>query len=149
MMKKYLVALLLGVLSITVAAPSFAWWRGGGWRGGGWYHPYGGWYHPYWGGYGWGPWWGAGAFSAGVLTGAVVASQPVVEVDNTPPVVMDPQPQTVVVQPQPAPPAQTGAVMPQQQAVWYYCRSSKMYYPYTDTCPGGWKTVPATPPDSH
>lgn len=28
---------------------------------------------------------------------------------------------------------------------WYYCESSKEYYPYTSRCPGGWKTVPATP----
>ncbi len=30
--------------------------------------------------------------------------------------------------------------------VWYYCEASASYYPYVPTCPGGWKTVPATPP---
>ncbi len=28
---------------------------------------------------------------------------------------------------------------------WYYCEKTKEYYPYVATCPGGWKTVPATP----
>lgn len=35
---------------------------------------------------------------------------------------------------------------------WYFCETSKEYYPYVATCPGGWKTVPAIPssvaPDS-
>lgn len=31
---------------------------------------------------------------------------------------------------------------------WYYCESSRGYYPYTASCPEGWKTVPATPPDT-
>jgi hypothetical protein len=26
---------------------------------------------------------------------------------------------------------------------WYYCRSSAMYYPYTNACPEGWQAVPA------
>ena len=30
-------------------------------------------------------------------------------------------------------------------AIWYYCRSSQMYYPYTNACPEGWQTVPAKP----
>ena len=29
---------------------------------------------------------------------------------------------------------------------WYYCESSKTFYPYVSTCPEGWKQVPATPP---
>jgi hypothetical protein len=29
---------------------------------------------------------------------------------------------------------------------WYYCESSKTYYPYVGSCPEGWKTVAATPP---
>jgi hypothetical protein len=29
---------------------------------------------------------------------------------------------------------------------WYYCESSQGYYPYTASCPEGWKSVPATPP---
>lgn len=29
---------------------------------------------------------------------------------------------------------------------WYYCESTQGYYPYTASCPEGWKAVPATPP---
>ena len=32
-------------------------------------------------------------------------------------------------------------------SVWYYCDSSKSYYPYIDACPEGWKVVPTTPPE--
>lgn len=28
---------------------------------------------------------------------------------------------------------------------WYYCESVKEYYPYTPSCPEGWKAIPATP----
>jgi hypothetical protein len=31
---------------------------------------------------------------------------------------------------------------------WYYCESSKTYYPYAQSCPEGWRSVPATPPPS-
>lgn len=33
-----------------------------------------------------------------------------------------------------------------QAASWYYCESSKAYYPYVSECKEGWKQVPATPP---
>lgn len=29
---------------------------------------------------------------------------------------------------------------------WYYCASSKAYYPYVRECPGGWQRVPTVPP---
>lgn len=29
---------------------------------------------------------------------------------------------------------------------WYYCESSKAYYPYVQECREGWRQVPATPP---
>jgi hypothetical protein len=32
------------------------------------------------------------------------------------------------------------------QAYWYYCASSKGYYPYVKECPGGWQKVAPTPP---
>ena len=44
-------------------------------------------------------------------------------------------------------------VLPEQQpeetSYWYYCRSSRGYYPYVKSCPGGWmKVVPTpTPPE--
>lgn len=50
----------------------------------------------------------------------------------------DPNPPIVI-----APPAQEA---PPQQSYWYYCDSSKAYYPYVRSCPGGWRKVPATPP---
>jgi hypothetical protein len=28
---------------------------------------------------------------------------------------------------------------------WYYCEGARGYYPYVQTCPGGWKAVPANP----
>lgn len=29
---------------------------------------------------------------------------------------------------------------------WYYCRAAKTYYPYVQTCPGGWERyLPGTP----
>jgi hypothetical protein len=31
------------------------------------------------------------------------------------------------------------------QAWWYYCDQSRGYYPYVQTCPGGWKKVPPAP----
>jgi hypothetical protein len=30
---------------------------------------------------------------------------------------------------------------------WYYCRSSKGYYPYVKECPGGWQKVAPLPPN--
>ena len=54
-----------------------------------------------------------------------------------------PQPPTVIVQTMPyAPPA----AAPAQAGYWYFCPSSGSYYPYVQTCPDGWETVPATPP---
>jgi hypothetical protein len=45
------------------------------------------------------------------------------------------------------PPSAPPAAAPQPPAgSWYYCESSKTYYPYVNQCPEGWKTVPATPP---
>jgi len=37
-----------------------------------------------------------------------------------------------------------GAPPPAQY--WYYCASAKTYYPYVQSCPEGWRPVPATPP---
>jgi len=56
-----------------------------------------------------------------------------------------PQPPRVIVQATPyaAPPAAPAT------AYWYFCPSSGSYYPYAQTCPDGWETVPATPPPSH
>jgi hypothetical protein len=30
---------------------------------------------------------------------------------------------------------------------WYYCDAPRGYYPYVPACAGGWRKVPATPPE--
>jgi len=93
------------------------------WRGGHWYHGH----HE--GRIGW--WW--------VVAGAwYFYPQPVYPYPDPyqPPVVVMPAPQAST-PPAPSAPA---------TQVWYYCPSAKGYYPYVSVCPGGWKTVPATPP---
>lgn len=51
-------------------------------------------------------------------------------------------PQVVVV---PSPSA--GAAQPPAAGVFYYfCESSKAYYPYVTQCPEGWRVLPTTPP---
>lgn len=37
---------------------------------------------------------------------------------------------------------------PSANNYWYYCAASKRYYPYVTECPGGWRRVAPTPPDS-
>ena len=60
-------------------------------------------------------------------------------------------PPVVVVQ---TPPSSAGTNVPPQPAAsppaqyWYFCAASNGYYPYVPSCPGGWKTVPAMPPDT-
>ena len=46
--------------------------------------------------------------------------------------------------PPPAPQASAPGAAP--SGVWYYCDSSKAYYPYVSECKEGWRQVPATPP---
>lgn len=57
-----------------------------------------------------------------------------------------PQPPVVIVQTMPY---ATPPVAPAQAGYWYFCPSSGSYYPYVQTCPDGWQTVPATPPPSN
>jgi hypothetical protein len=110
-------------------------WRGGNWYRGmyrgafGWYWVVGGVYYPY---------------------AAPIYPYPDPYVPST--VVVTQQPQVVVTQPPqkviieaPAPPPTT-MVQPQSANVWYYCESSKTYYPYVSQCAEGWKQVPASPP---
>jgi hypothetical protein len=65
----------------------------------------------------------------------------VVYVEPVAPVVVEPQAPVMIAPPAPAPTAP-----PQQSSpTWYYCTSSKSYYPYVASCPEGWKGVPAQP----
>ena len=34
----------------------------------------------------------------------------------------------------------------EQNGWWYYCETSRGYYPYVKECPAGWQRVPPTPP---
>jgi len=57
------------------------------------------------------------------------------------PVVMAPASPPVYVERSPA-----QAAAAQAQGDWYYCATSKAYYPYVGECPAGWQRVPAQPP---
>ncbi|HUQ76729.1 MAG TPA: hypothetical protein VM183_18570 [Burkholderiales bacterium] len=35
---------------------------------------------------------------------------------------------------------------PLQSGYWYYCETSRGYYPYVKDCASGWKAVPPAPP---
>lgn len=86
----------------------------GVWRGGGWRHTW------YGGRFGW--WWVAGG-------------------------VWYFYPQPVYPYPDPyAPPTYVAATPsgPAPPATWYYCPTSKTYYPYVTTCTADWQAVPAT-----
>jgi hypothetical protein len=54
-----------------------------------------------------------------------------------------PAPATPAAPPAPAAPAAAPAAA---GATWYYCDSSKSYYPYVASCKEGWKPVPASAP---
>lgn len=47
----------------------------------------------------------------------------------------------------PLPDYSSSATAQPPSATWYYCRDAKTYYPYVSECPGGWESVPATPPE--
>ena len=44
-------------------------------------------------------------------------------------------------------PAQPAYAPPQAQT-WYYCAKPRGYYPYVQNCSSGWRSVPATPPQT-
>jgi hypothetical protein len=57
-----------------------------------------------------------------------------------PPTVVVPPPSSYVEQA----PASAYSTHPVQNS-YYYCASSRSYYPYVRECPGGWEQVPAQP----
>jgi len=107
--------------------------RGGGWRGGG------GWQR---GGPGW---WGVG-LGLGLGWGVpYYGGYPGYYGQYDPQVVVEQGPQYQVQPVAPLP----GAVAPgngQAPSTWYYCDSSRAYYPYVSQCAEGWRAVPAVPP---
>ncbi len=57
-------------------------------------------------------------------------------------------PPVVITQSDPVEPAPAIIVAPAAASQsWYFCVSSDSYYPYVASCPEGWTTVPAMPPD--
>ncbi|WP_245643705.1 hypothetical protein [Paraburkholderia oxyphila] len=142
-------------------------WSGGGWNGGyhgsGWYHGsyyHGGYYH---GGYYHG-WYGCcGSVSVGFYFGpGFVYGYPFYPYYYPPyyasvyyPYVSGDllQPAEYVEQGQDQGQAGVADMDDQgggapQLAFWYYCASSRGYYPYVRSCSSGWQKVPARPPDS-
>jgi len=129
MRKLATVALLILAVLLLSAAPSLAWSRGHHWHGGTrvfvgvgpafWYGPYP---YPYW-----------------------YYPPPPYYVYSPPPVVVQEPPVYVQQQPvlagPPAPPA-PAAQSQTVEAYWYYCPSSKGYYPSVPTCPEPWVKVP-------
>ena len=61
------------------------------------------------------------------------------------PVVVAPQAPVMVAPQAPVMVAPTMSAPPQPAQTWSYCESSKTYYPYVQSCPEGWKSVPAQP----
>jgi hypothetical protein len=124
---------------------------GGGWRGYGYgYRPWA----PYWGagwGWGWGGWgWGVGWYPGwypgywGWSVGAPVVIAPSDGAWVLPPsagsVYIERDAETTTNVPA-APQAQPSAQW------WYWCASSRAYYPYVETCAEGWQRIePRTPP---
>jgi hypothetical protein len=66
---------------------------------------------------------------------------PVLVINQQPPVVVAPQTPVMVAPQAPAP-------VQQPAQSWSYCNSAKGYYPYVPSCPEGWKSVPAQPPQA-
>jgi hypothetical protein len=59
-----------------------------------------------------------------------------------PTIVTVPTAPPIYIQQAPEPPV----VQQNQSNYWYYCESSKSYYPYVRECASGWQLVEPTPP---
>ena len=110
-------------LSIALTTPAQAQWeRGYRHHGGGWV----------WGGVG----------IAAVITGLAIEGA----VLNAPPYYGQPvYAAPIYTDPSPVYVAPQTYATPPMSNIWYFCRSSAMYYPYTRACPEGWEQVPARP----
>jgi len=125
------IALVMIVVLLVSATSGLAWSRGGGGgvRHGGW-PGHGGWQGG-WHGHGaigggpgccWGPWWGWGW--GGYYPGPYYYPQP-----------------QVVVQPAPVYVDNSQSSEP-AESYWYYCPSTKAYYPSVSSCGEAWIKVP-------
>jgi len=106
-----------------------------GWRGGQWRNTCFG------GRCGW--WWFAGGqwffYERPVYPYPLIVSDIAYE-DAVVPVYAAPAPVYVAPPPPPRP-----AALPPQAQMWYYCDSPAGYYPYVQSCPAGFRAVPAQP----
>jgi len=111
--------LLIALLAILSTTPAYADGRGGhgGGHGGG------------------GGWWIIPALIGGAL---------IYDLTRPPPVYAQPAP--VYMEPAPVYARPPNAAYSSVQ-YWYFCAAANGYYPYVRSCPGGWQTVPTTPPD--
>ena len=107
-------------------------WHGGGGGGaGGWHGGGGHWFHGWHGGaYGW--WW----FNGGLWWPYYAWGYPYWWGYPYPSYYAEP----------PADAPGSYGAMPAPQQSWFYCEAAGGYYPQVQTCPGGWRQVPAAPP---
>jgi hypothetical protein len=113
------VSALVAALLLVAAGPSYAWSRG-----------HGHFHSRVVVGVGFGPWWGPPWWY-------YPYPYPYPYVYAPPP--------TVVVQEPPVYVQQQAAPAPAPESFWYYCPSSKSYYPYVQSCPEAWVKVPPRP----
>jgi len=76
--------------------------------------------YPFWGPY-WGPWYYPPPYAYHSVP-VVVRSEPVTYIE------------------------QGSAPAADQGGWWYYCDTTRGYYPYVKECPAGWQRVPPAPP---
>jgi hypothetical protein len=144
---------LAAILVAVLSTPAYAWHgsRGGvgyygghGAYGGGYYGGYRG-----YAGYGWG--WGGVALGAAVTSlafqSAYLANSSYYGSPYYAPYYVDPFYAAPLYVPQTYVEAQPIAAPVANKASWYYCKASKAYYPYVQTCKSGWQAVPTVPPD--
>lgn len=128
------VALFLALFAQPVEAGN---WNVAVGVGGGGYRPvaYGPVYGPY---RGWGNGWNVG-WGAGWGNGWGYSAYPFYPYAYSPPAVVYAQPmiiEPIVLAAQPQPP------------VWYFCASTKQYFPYVDACAEGWQVKQVIPPST-
>ena len=85
-------------------------------------------------------WWRLGPYWAYPYYGPPVVVEPPV-----PPVIVQPSPPPVVVQPQAPPVYVAPDDSTAHESYYYYCESSKAYYPYVKECLQGWTRVAPQP----
>ena len=147
--KTVLASLLVALGSLAAVAYAGP----GHYYGGGGHHDGGGHWGPHYGPHYYGPHYG---FGFGVGLGIGLAFDPLLYpygyypygyypyAASAPVVVTQAAPTVYVQQGDPAP--QQSYAPSNQSSDWYYCHNPAGYYPYVQSCSGGWQRVPAQPP---